>query len=130
MEKRRATNTYSTVCSLSLSLLFSPLTSTFLPPSYACMILSSLSAGSNASLVPSFRSFDTSLSSSRSIPVSLSHWLIPPHFSVARRNLYVRFTIGVLRGCHCFIGESWLYNEALPASFLSFPLCLPLFAIR
>lgn len=77
------------------------------------MILSSLSPlldhlSLSLSVVPHYRSFLLP----RSIHVSLSRRLIPPHFSVAPRNLYVRFTIGVLRFCHCFIAESWLYNEA------------------
>lgn len=81
----------------------------------------SLSLPLYLSVVPHYRSFLLP----RSIHVSLSRRLIPPHFSVAPRNLYVRFTIGVLRFCHCFIGESWLYNEALPLlplfpPFLSF----------
>lgn len=119
MEKRRATNTYSglPVLYLSLSLARS---SSFLarawsfPPYLLC---STISLSLYLSVVPHYRSFLLP----RSIHVSLSRRLIPPHFSVAPRNLYVRFTIGVLRFCHCFIGESWLYNEAL------LPL-LPLFS--
>lgn len=108
MEKRRATNTYSGLPVLYLSLARS---SSFLarawsfPPYLLCSTISL-----SLSVVPHHRSFLLP----RSIHVSLSRRLIPPHFSVAPRNLYVRFTIGVLRFCHCFIGESWLYNEALP----------------
>lgn len=108
MEKRRATNTYSAVLS---PLRFSPVVRVHDPFLPICRF-----EHLSSSLVPSSRSF-MPLSSSRSIPVSLSRRLIPPHFNVARCNLYVRFTIGVLRGCHCFIDESWLYNEALPFFF-------------
>lgn len=117
MEKRRATNTYSAVLS---PLRFSPVVRVHDPFLPICRF-----EHLSSSLVPSSRSF-MPLSSSRSIPVSLSRRLIPPHFNVARCNLYVRFTIGVLRGCHCFIDESWLYNEALPF-FSSAFRCAPLY---
>lgn len=101
MEKRRATNTYSAACALSFSLPFvcSPLPSPrrfypgvrvhdpFLP---ICQFEHLCS-----SLVPSCRSFRASPSSSRSIPVSLSHRLIPPHFSVARPI----YTFDLLSAC-------------------------------
>lgn len=51
----------------------------------------------------------------------------PSTFQRGPANLYVRFTIGVLRGCHCFIAESRLYNEAPPLLFsLLVPVRRPL----
>lgn len=86
------------------------------------MILSSLSASSSTSVPLPFRSFDASLSSCRLfIPLP-----DPPTFQRGPANLYVRFTIGVLRACHCFIAESSLYNEAPPLLFPPRPLRHPL----